>query len=74
MRHIFSYQVIKGKYSKWIFILQQFDSVFATANVKKSLVSAAILLDLRIVYLNEIAHGPLPITAGRTNSISLSRK
>jgi len=38
MRHILSHQVIGGKYSKWIMILQQFDLVFTAAKAKNSLV------------------------------------
>ena len=60
MRHILSCQVIGGKYSKWIMILQQFDLVFTAAKTNNSLVLFEILLDLPIVNPNEIAHDPLP--------------
>ena len=59
MRHILSRQVIGGKYSKWIVILQQFDLVFTGAKAKNSLVFADLLLDLPIIDLNEITHDPL---------------
>jgi len=60
MRHILSRQVIGGKYSKWIVILQQFDFLFATAKGKKSLVFTELFLDLSIINPKEIAHDPLP--------------
>jgi len=59
MRHILSLQVIGGKYSKWIMILQQLDLVFTAAKAKNSLVFAELLLELPIANPNEIAHGPL---------------
>lgn len=59
MRHILSRQVTRGKYSKWIVILQQFDLVFAAAKAKNSLVFIELLSDLPIVDPNEIAHNPL---------------
>ena len=60
MRHILSHQVIIGKYSKSIVILQQFDLVFIVSKAKNSLVFAELLSDLTIVDPNEIAHNPLP--------------
>jgi len=60
MRHILSSQVIGGKYSKWIVILQQSNLVFTTAKVKISLVFVEILPNIPIVHPNEIAHDPLP--------------
>jgi len=60
MRHILSHQVLKGKYSKCIFILQQFDFSFTIVKEKKSLVLEKLLLYLPIVNPNEIAHDPLP--------------
>jgi hypothetical protein len=38
MQHILTRQVLGGKYSKWIFILQEFDLEFEKAKSKKSLV------------------------------------
>jgi hypothetical protein len=37
MYHVLTRQVIGGKYSKWIFILQEFDLEFMKAKAKKSL-------------------------------------
>jgi len=58
MRHIFSRQIIREKYSKWIVILQQFDLVFTAAKVKKSLVFIELLSDLPRVDPEELAHDP----------------
>lgn len=60
MRHILSHQVIGGKYSKWIVILQQFDLVFTATKVKNSLVFTELFSNLPIFYRNEIAHDTLP--------------
>eukprot|EP00253_Pinus_taeda_P019926 PITA_19926 len=38
--------LLGGKYSKWIFILQEFDLEFATAKLKKSLVFAELIFSL----------------------------
>eukprot|EP00253_Pinus_taeda_P011916 PITA_11916 len=59
MRHIFSRQVIGGKYSNWIVILQKFDLVFTASKAKNSLVFAELLSNLPIVDSNETAHDPL---------------
>lgn len=59
MRHILSCQVIGGKYSKWIVILQQFDLVFTAAKAKNSLVFTELLSNLPIIDPNEIVHDPL---------------
>ena len=59
MRHILSHQVIGGKYSKLIVILQQFDLVFTGAKAKNTLLFTELLLDLPIIDPNEIAHEPL---------------
>ena len=58
MRHILSCQIIGGKYSKWILILQQFDLVFVAAKAKKYLVFAELLSDLPTVDPKEVAHDP----------------
>ena len=60
MRHILSWQVIGGKYSKWIVILQQFDLVFTAAKAKKYLVFAKLLLDLPRIDREDVAHDPFP--------------
>jgi hypothetical protein len=46
MYHILTRQVLGGKYSKWIVILQEFDLEFAKSKAKKSLVFAELICDL----------------------------
>jgi hypothetical protein len=46
MYHILTRQVLGGKYSKWIVILQEFDLKFAKSKAKKSLVFAELICDL----------------------------
>ena len=46
MYYILTHQVLGGKYSWWIVILQEFDLEFAKATSKKSLVFAEIMCDL----------------------------
>ena len=38
--------MVEGKYNKWIVILREFDLEFVSANSKKSLVFAELILDL----------------------------
>jgi hypothetical protein len=45
MQHILTRQLLGGKYSKWIFILQEFDLEFDRATSKKSLVFAKLICD-----------------------------
>ena len=46
MTYILSRQLLGGKYSKWIVILQEFDLEFTAAKSKKSLVYAELLCSL----------------------------
>jgi len=46
MTYILSRQLLGGKYSKWIVILQEFDLEFTTAKSKKSLVFAELICSL----------------------------
>ena len=46
MYYILTHQVIGGKYSRWIVILQEFDLEFSKATSKKSLVFAKLMCDL----------------------------
>jgi hypothetical protein len=46
MYHILNRQVLGGKYSKWIVILQEFDLEFAKSKAKKSLVFAELIYDI----------------------------
>jgi hypothetical protein len=43
MYHILTHQVLGGKYSKWIVILQEFNLEFAKSKSKKSLVFAELI-------------------------------
>jgi hypothetical protein len=45
MQHILTRQLLGGKYSKWIVILQEFDLEFEHAKSKKSLVFAELICD-----------------------------
>ena len=47
MTYILSRQLLGGKYSKWIAILQEFDLEFVKSKSKKSLVFAELLCDLQ---------------------------
>ena len=60
MRHILSRQIIGGKYSKWIIILQQFDLVSTASKENKSLFFAELLSDLPRIDPTEVAHDPFP--------------
>ena len=46
MTYILSRQLLGGKYSKWIVILQEFDLEFTTAKLKKSLVLIDLICSL----------------------------
>jgi hypothetical protein len=46
MYHILTRQVLGGKYSKWIIILQEFDLEFTKSKAKKSLVFVELICDL----------------------------
>ena len=46
MYYILTRQVLEGKYSHWIVILQEFDLEFAKATSKKSLVFSELMCDL----------------------------
>ena len=46
MYYILTHQVLGGKYSRWIVILQEFDIEFAKATSKKSLVFVELMCDL----------------------------
>ena len=46
MYYILTLQVLRGKYSHWIVILQEFDLEFSKATSKKSLVFSKIICDI----------------------------
>ena len=47
MKHILSLRVIRGKYSKWIVILQEYELEFVNAKAKKSLPFTELVSELR---------------------------
>ena len=46
MRYILSHQILGGQYSKWVVILSEFDLIFSTPKVKKSLVFMELMVGL----------------------------
>jgi hypothetical protein len=46
MKHILTCQLLGGKYSKWIVILQEFDLEFEHAKSEKYLVFSELICDL----------------------------
>ena len=44
-QYILTRHIIRGKYNKWIFILQEFDLDFTSAKSKKSLVFMDLISD-----------------------------
>jgi hypothetical protein len=60
MQHILTCQLLGGKYSKWIVILQKFDLEFERAKSKKSLVFFELICDLPSVDTTNVAEDSLP--------------
>ena len=60
MQHILTRQVMEGKYSKWIFILQDFDSEFERAKYNKYLVFAELICDLPSAEIEIVAEDLIP--------------
>jgi hypothetical protein len=60
MYHVLTCQVLGGKYSKWIVILQEFDLEFTKAKAKKSLVFAELICALPSADENNEPRDPLP--------------
>jgi hypothetical protein len=60
MQHILTRQLLGGKYSKWIFILQEFDLEFDRAKSKKSLVFAELICDFPHSAMENVAVDSLP--------------
>jgi hypothetical protein len=55
MQHILTHQLLGGKYSKWIIILQEFDLEFECAKSKKSLVFAELICDFPYSEMENVA-------------------
>jgi hypothetical protein len=60
MQHILTHQLLRGKYSKWIVILQEFDLEFERAKSKKSLVFVELICDLPYSETKNVAEDSLP--------------
>jgi hypothetical protein len=60
MQHILTRQLLGGKYSKWIFILQEFDLEFDHTTSKKSLVFAELICDFPHSAMENVAVDSLP--------------
>jgi hypothetical protein len=60
MQHILTRQLLGGKYSKWIVILQEFDLEFEHAKSKKYLVFFELICDLPSTETENVAEDYLP--------------
>jgi hypothetical protein len=60
MQHILTRQLLGSKYSKWIFILQEFDLEFDRATLKKSLVFAELISDFPHTAAEKVVVDSLP--------------
>jgi hypothetical protein len=60
MQHILTRQLLGGKYSKWIMILQEFDLEFDHAKSKKYLVFAELIYDFPQSATENVAVDSLP--------------
>jgi hypothetical protein len=60
MQHILTHQLLGGKYSKWIMILQDFDLEFDRAKSKKSLVFVELICDFPHSAMENVAVDSLP--------------
>ena len=64
MQHILAQQLLGGKYSKWIVILQEFDLEFdlefEKSKSKKSLVFAELICDLLSIETKTVAEDSFP--------------
>jgi hypothetical protein len=60
MQHILTRQLLGGKYSKWIVILQEFDLEFERAKSKKSLVFTELICDFPHSAMETVAADSLP--------------
>jgi hypothetical protein len=60
MQHILTCQLLGGKYSKWIVILQEFDLEFDHATSKKSLVFTELICDFPHTATEKVAVDSLP--------------
>ena len=59
MIYILTKQLLGGKYSKWIVILQEFDLEFEKSNSKKSLVFVELMCDFPRAHMEIVAEEPI---------------
>ena len=59
MIYILTKQLLGGKYSKWIVILQEFDLEFEKSKAKKSLVFAELMCDFPSTDTETVAEQPI---------------
>jgi hypothetical protein len=60
MQHILTRQLLGGKCSKWIVILQEFELKFECTKSNKSLVFSELICDLPSVEIEKVAEDSLP--------------
>jgi hypothetical protein len=60
MQHILTSQLLGGKYSKWIVILQEFDLEFERAKSKKSLVFVELICNFSYSEMENVVADSLP--------------
>jgi hypothetical protein len=60
MQPILTRQFFGGKYSKWIFILQEFDLEFESAKSNKPLVFSELICDLPSTKIENVVEDSLP--------------
>jgi hypothetical protein len=59
-KHILTHQLLGGKYSKWIMILQEFDLEFERTKSKKSLVFSELICDFPYYETEKVEVDSLP--------------
>ena len=59
MMYILTKQLLEGKYSKWIVILQEFDLEFEKSKSKKSLVFAKLMCDFPNTETKTVVEHPI---------------
>jgi hypothetical protein len=60
MEYILSHQILAGRYSKWIVLLQEFDLKFSNPKSKKSLIFAELMIDLPRAFDESVVQDLLP--------------
>jgi hypothetical protein len=60
MEYILSHQILAGRYSNWIVLLQEFDLKFSNPKSKKSLIFAELMIDLPQAFDESVVQYLLP--------------